>query len=93
MLTTVKQTIGRNSKTNNPSCPGFKFVRYFIHVHHEDPIKTECVILVQMSNRGVFSNVENVTLRLIIRSGQFRTDLRFHPRQPYMQVSGRSDQN
>ena len=36
---------------------------------HEDPIKTECVILVQISNRGVFSNLENVTLRYIIRSG------------------------
>ena len=46
----------------------FELVQYFIHVHlkckfHEDPIKTECVILVQMSNRGVFSNLENVTLR------------------------------
>ena len=90
--------MGGNFKTNNPSCPGFKLVRDFIHVHlnckfHEDPIKTECVILVPMSNRGVFGNLEGVTLRLIIRSGQFRIDLRFHPRQPYLQVSGRSDQN
>ena len=70
--------MGRNSKTNNPSCPGFELVRDFIHVHlnckfHEDPIKTECVILVPMSNRDVFSNLEDVTLRLIIRSGQFRS--------------------
>ena len=56
--------------------PVFKLVRDFIHVHliskfQEDLIKTEWLKLMTKSNRGFFSNQGDVTLRLMIRSGQF----------------------
>ena len=67
---------GRNSKINEPIWPVFELVLDFIHVHiickfQEHPIKTEWITMMTKSNRSFFSNQGNVTLRLMIRSGQF----------------------
>ena len=53
----------------------FKFIQDFIHVHficrfHDDPIKTEQVMLMIKSNIDFFINQADVTLRQMIQSGQ-----------------------
>ena len=64
-----------NSKNNDPVWPVFEPIRDFIHAHiickfQEDPLKTEWIALITMSNRGFFSNQGDVNLRLVNRSGQ-----------------------
>ena len=64
-----------NSKINDPIWPVFDLFRYFMHVHlickfQEHPIKTEWVTLMTKSNRSFFSNQGDVTVWLMIRSGQ-----------------------
>ena len=54
-----QQSRGHNSKNNHPICPGFGLFWDFIHIHlirkfHEDPIKTEWVMLMTKSNRDFF---------------------------------------
>ena len=71
-----QQSRGRNSKIKDQIWPVFEVVRDFNHVHiiskfQEHPIKTEGVIVMTKSNRGLFSNQGDVTLRLMIGSGQF----------------------
>ena len=72
-----QQPRGCNSKINDPIWPDFKLIRDFIHVHlickfQEDLIKTEWVMLMTKSNRGLFSNQGDISLRLMIqRSCQF----------------------
>ena len=70
-----QQSRGRNSKINDPIWPVFKHVRDFIHAHlsckfQAVTIKTEQVIVMTKSHRGFFSNQGNVTLILMIQSGQ-----------------------
>ena len=65
----------RDSKINDPIWPVFKLVLDLINVHlscklQEIPIKTEQVIVMTKSNRLCFSNQGNVTLKLMIQSGQ-----------------------
>ena len=90
---------GDEIKFNNPIWPVFKLFQDFIHVHiifkfKEHLIKTEWVTLTPMSNRGFFRNQVDVTLRLLIRPGQFsnlsETSILC---PPHLQVSGTSDQN
>ena len=69
-------TRGLNSTTDSIRSD-FECIRDFIHVpiiykFKEDPIKTEWVMLITNSNRGFFIISQGgVTLRLMIRSGQF----------------------
>ena len=72
----LQQSKGCNSKINDPIWLVFKFMWDFIHAHliwkcQEKLIKTEWVMLMSMSNRGFFSNQEDITLKLRIQSGQF----------------------
>ena len=62
-------------KINYLIWPVFELVRNFIHVHlkwkfQEDLIKTEWLMLMTVKQK-FFSNQEDVTLRLMIRFGQF----------------------
>ena len=66
----------RNSKNNELIWPGFDLIRDYIHIHficnyQEDLIRMELVMLKKKSNRGIFSYQGNVTLKLMIRSGEF----------------------
>ena len=63
---------------NGPIWPGFERIQNFIHFHliwkfQEDLIKTERVMLMTKTkpNKGFFSNQGDVSLRLMIQSGQF----------------------
>ena len=88
-----------NSKINDPICPGFDLIWNFIPVKlickfQEDPIKTIWATLMKKSNRGFFSNQEDTTLRLMIRSGQFSNSFAIssiHPCPSYLQVSETSN--
>ena len=74
-----QQSKGCNFKINDTIWPVFQSLREYIHVHliykfQEDPIKTEWVKLMTKSNRGFFfffSNQGDLSLALMIRSGQF----------------------
>ena len=71
-----QQPKGRYSKIHYPIWPNFGLVRYFIPVHlickfHEHQINNKWVTLMTKSNRSFFSNQDDVTLWLMIRSGQF----------------------
>ena len=50
-------------------------------------------MMMTKSNRGFFSNQEDVTLRLMVRSGQVSNSSKIHPCPPYLQVSGRSNES
>ena len=70
-----QQSKGCNSKINDPIQTVFELIWDFIHVplnckFHEDPIKTEQVMLMLKSNRDFFSNHGDVTLGIMIWSGQ-----------------------
>ena len=74
---------GDISKIDDQIWPVFELVQNFFCVHliskfQEDPIK------------GFFSNQADVTLRLIIKSGQFSNLSKI---SPYLQVSVTSNQN
>ena len=65
MDVTLKLMIGSGQVSNSSEIPCPLICRF-----QEDPIKTECIMLMTNSNRGIFSNQEGVTLRLMIRSSQ-----------------------
>ena len=70
-----QQYRGCNSMVDDLIWPVYKLIWDFIHVYligkfQEKPIKTEQVTLMTMSNRKVFSNQGEVTLKLMIQSGQ-----------------------
>ena len=72
-LTKFSSIKGNNTKINDPIWTVFKFIRDFIHIYlicvQKDPIKPVQFILKTKSNRDFFSNQENVTLGIMIRSG------------------------
>ena len=56
-------------------------------------IKIERVVVMTNSIRGFCSNQGDAVLRLMIHLGQILNFPRFNPCPPYLQVSGRSNQN
>ena len=64
-----------NSKINNPIWPDFELVWGFIHVQliclRKIWSKTDWVMLMTKSDKGFFSSHGDITLRLMIQSGQF----------------------
>ena len=99
-LSTWSASFRVTASNSKPIWPVFEMIWDFIHVHlfckfQEEPIKTEWVMLMTKSNRGFSSNQGNVTLKLMIWSDliRFRTHSKIYPYPPYLQVSGRSDQN
>ena len=83
-----QQSRGCNSKINDPIWHGFEIIRYFITVHlsickfQENPIKTECLML--MTKSKAFS---------AINLASFPKPSGVQPCPPYPQVSGRSNRN
>ena len=73
IMLTIKSNRDSNSRINDPIWTVFELIRDFIHVRLicKFLIKTKQFMLVTKSNRGFFSNQEEVTLRLMILSGQF----------------------